>query len=256
MGWWPFGQHSFLDREDEEWQRDTWGWLLAHLGGIDALRSAPLVTPSPAFFPRTEAKGHELAEEIFALVKRHAGMAQWHCRLVLQLPRPDLRVGEPMALKPVSGGDPAGAFSVEGNEVVITYDPAALTQPTALVATFAHELAHYRLASRGAPPGGAQTSEFATDLTTVYLGFGLFGANSAFTFQQHQSVMLQGWSWSRLGYLDQRNWCFALAVFLALRKQPLTDARPFLRPHLFADLGKASRYLARRPQLLAALRRG
>jgi hypothetical protein len=68
--------------------------------------------------------------------------------------------------------------------------------------------------------------------------------------------MSQGWSWSRLGYLEQRNWCFALAVLLALRKQASTEARPFLKPHLLVDLGKASRCLARRPELLASLRTG
>jgi hypothetical protein len=125
-----------------------------------------------------------------------------------------------------------------------------------LVATLAHELAHYRLAGVPTePPGGADALEFATDLTTVYLGFGLFGANSAFNFRQYQDVMSQGWEAARQGYLSEREWVFALAVYLELRQQSSTEAKSFLKPHLYSDLRKAQRYFERNPHVLAVIRR-
>jgi hypothetical protein len=43
---------------------------------------------------------------------------------------------------------PHGTFqATEENEVIITYNPSLASQPIQLVATFAHELAHYLTAT-------------------------------------------------------------------------------------------------------------
>jgi hypothetical protein len=74
-----------------------------------------------------------------------------------------------------------------------------------------------------------------------------------FNFRRFQDFMSQGWQWSRQGYLGERDWIFALAIFLHLRSQPLDDVNPFLKSHLVTDLRKARRYLQRNPNLLAPL---
>ena len=86
---------------------------------------------------------------------------------------------------------------------------------------------------------------------TVYLGFGIFGANSAFNFSQHRDVMSQGWKYSRHGYLGERGLIFALAIFLELKKQTSDDVEPLLKRHLFSELKKARRYLNKRNMLLS-----
>jgi len=246
VGIWPFGERTFLDSDDENWIVDTWAWFLQRLGGIESLRRATLVMPTRAFFAPTERTGHERAEHIFASVKQYAGMLDWPCRLIAQPPRAELRVGEVTALKPITQ-PPGGTFAFEGNEATISYDPSGLDDPLKLVAVFIHELAHYRLATlRVEVPGGEEMHEFATDLLTVYLGFGIFGANSAFNFSQHHDTMSQGWKYSRSGYLNERAWVFALALFLDLRQQNPDDAKPFLKPHLFADMLKARRSIQKR----------
>ncbi len=182
-------------------------------------------------------------------------MTDWPCKLIAQPVRPEARVSEFVFLSPLDKGLPLGTFGVADNEIAITYDPGNLNDSVTLVATFAHELAHYRLAPLLEDlPGGEEMHEFATDLMTVYMGFGLFGANRAFNFAQHQSFMGQGWGWSRQGYLTERAWAFALAVFLQLRAESANDVRPFLKAHLYADLRKAKRYLESRPGRVAELR--
>jgi hypothetical protein len=235
-----FGPRTFLDPEDEAWQIDTWQWFVRQLGPVPGL-----VTPTRAFFPPTTETGAARVEHIFRYIKQHADMDHLHCRLVAQPRSASLRVGDVAALKPVEHA-PAGTFAVEGNEAVVSYDPAHADDPLALTAVLIHELAHYRLAHmRHEPPGGEELHEYTTDLLTVYLGFGIFSANSAFNFSQHQDVMSQGWRHSRLGYLGERGFVFALAIFLELRKQPSDDVRPFLKHHLLADLLKARRYLVK-----------
>jgi len=253
MSWRLFRSSSFLSQVAEASHYEAWKWLLRQFGGLADLSLSPLVRPTRAFFPPTEATGHARAEHVFECVKRHARVAEWPCRVVAQPRGPELRVGELLTLE-LARGHAAGTFGYDRNEVVITYDPANLDDPLKLVATFAHEVAHYRLSRLAeAPPGGPEAHETTTDLTTVYLGFGLFGANCAFNFGQHQGVMSHGWSWSRLGYLGERDWVFALAVFLALRGESPAELRPFLKDHLFADLGKAMAWLKRNPTAIAAL---
>jgi hypothetical protein len=247
-----FGRRHFLDSEDEAWHLAAWTWMLRHFGGSARLRKSPVVLPNSEFFPPTEATGHARAEHIFACVSKHARMGSWPCTLVAQPERAPLRVGEVLALKPVTGSPPLGTFGVEaGGAVTITYDPSKIVEPGILVATFAHELAHYRLATiRDALPGGHEMHEYATDLMTVFLGFGLFGANGAFQFRQHGDAFSQGWQMSRAGYLRERDWVFGLAVFLALRNEPEQTLKAGLKPHLYSDLKAAARYLARNPALL------
>jgi hypothetical protein len=60
------------------------------------------------------------------------------------------------------------------------------------------------------------------DLLTVFLGFGVFTANAAFRFEQHQDGRSQGWSARRLGYLSEEQFGYALARFAYERE----DAKP------------------------------
>jgi hypothetical protein len=250
---WPFKSSPFLSAVEEEWQAAVWRWFLRHLGGLVDFRQSPFVTPNAAFFPATNNTGHARALAIFAMVKEHAGLQEWECELIEQPSRPDARVGEVTA-QVFDKHDPLGTFGPEGNKIVITYDPGLLDDPMALIATFIHELGHYLLhAQPEPPPGGEETEELATDLVTVYLGFGLFGANSAFNFQQYTDTHSQGWRTSRQGYLNERMWCYALAIFFLLRGEDIAQAKPFLKSHLYSDLRKATAYLRKHPERLPSL---
>jgi hypothetical protein len=52
-----------------------------------------------------------------------------------------------------------------------------------------------------------------TDLITVFLGLGIFTANSAGRFRQYQEDRRQGWSMQRLGYLPKEIYGDSLARF-------------------------------------------
>jgi hypothetical protein len=253
MKWFRTAPRLFLEPELEAWHLAAWGWLLANFGGIESLRQRPLVTPTRTFFTPTETTGHDRIAHVFAEVKQHAGLGDWHCALVAQPAQPGLRVGELVALQRQTHA-PAGTFGLDGNEPLITYDPALESDPLKLVAVLAHELAHLRmLACAGPLPGGEPYHERATDLATVVLGFGLFGSNCAFGFERYQDPISQGWRTSRLGYLEEREWAFALAVFLTLTGRAAAPIRRYLKPHLFDDLGKALSSCHARPTLLADL---
>jgi hypothetical protein len=249
---WRFQAKSGLETEDEDWQLETWSWLLKSLGGSDDLKLSPLVVPTREFFPPTEAQGHRRVEQIFDAVKKLARLEDWECELKPQPDRGDGRLGPVAALRRKPG--PAGTFSVQGNKVLITYDPQLENDPWGLVATLAHELAHYLLVTiPEEPPGGDANHEFATDLAAVYLGFGVFNANTAFRFSQHTSFDSQGWKYQRAGYLSEKEWCFALAVFLFLRGDDPKLALTYLKPSLQTDLRRCLKYLTAHPEKTARL---
>lgn len=249
MEWRLFGSGSFLDPEDEQWQIELWRYFLVLFSSQVNFQQTPLVLPTKQFFPPTDKKGHERAEHIFQSVKKQARMSSWPCRLLAQPERPPLTAGSRAVLEPIKHG-PGGTFGYEGEDVVITYDPADIEDPGRLIATLAHELSHYLLAHRdGELPGGDALEEPATDVMTVYMGFGVFGAASAFNFQADDT----GWRWSRGGYLSQRAWLFALGIFLELRHLPPDTVKPFLKQHLYSDLNEAIRYLRRRTIVAAII---
>lgn len=242
-----------IDPDDEAWLLDCWRWLNKVTGPIDGQPPRELVLPTRHFFPETKAKGHDRARHYFELVRTQMGLTGRRYELVAQSAQPD--VGRSVVFGSMKSGAAAGTFSLSGNAARVTYDPAILSDPIRTVAVFAHELAHDLLINYPfEPPGGFEMEEFATDLATAHMGFGLFGANAAFDFQQHTDFDRQGWSYQRLGYLTESEWGFAVAVFLALQGQGPESVKDHLKSHLVTVVRRAHTYLKAKPELLAPLR--
>jgi len=92
-----------------------------------------------------------------------------------------------------------------------------LKDPLALVATMAHELGHVILLGGGLMNPKTPDHEPMTDLLTVFLGLGIFNANSAARFSQGQEERRYSWSMQRLGYLPEEVYGYALARFATER---------------------------------------
>lgn len=248
-----FGSRSFLDRDIEQWHLDHWKILIERFGGDVSLSDTPLVLPTREFFPPTEAEGHEMAEHVLACVKAAMGLDHnWPCRLE---PQGTSNVGLQVAAFVAIEGEspPNGTFQLDpGVGAIITYAPELLGDPTGLVATFAHELAHYLLSSEQDLVED-ETHELLTDLVVAYSGFGLFGANSSFHFEQHGDAFSQGWRSRSSGYLSPQSWAFALAVFGELRGGN-DDMGRYLKPNIDDQRRKAVKYLRKNPHLLKSLR--
>lgn len=234
-----FRRRHFLDEDVDAFHIQCWGWLLRSTGGLDNFRQTPLVLPSPQFFPKTEEQGHDRATVIFEHVKRHAQMQDWPVELAPQADLPT-QLSEFVYLK--HEGTAAGTFSMHGQGGLVTYDPAHTSTPLVLIATFAHELGHYLNGEFAElPPGGADLVEPATDVTATFLGFGVFGANTAFEFHKNND----GWSSSRLGYITESEWAFDLAIFCALGEHDISVLKPYLKSHIFDQVKSGTKYLGK-----------
>lgn len=248
-----FKSKPILSDEDTEFQIATFSWLLRNFGGKDFYEDSILILPTKEYFPSRVENEKDAAIETFEAVKKYAGMEEWPCKLEAQENDVETRLAPTLTVQNAPSS-PLGTFQAkENNDIVITYNPNLVNNPTQLVATYAHELAHYLTGScPEEPPGGWDNWEFATDIAATFLGFGLFMANSAFNFQQFTAVDSQGWQYNRSGYLSEAEHIFSLAIFLRLRGMGVESALPYLKPSLKKLLKKAVKQLSN-TQLLKEL---
>lgn len=241
-----FKKKSLLAEEDKEFQIATFVWLLRNFGGESFYNDTVLVLPNREYFPAKLENEEHAAEETFKAVRKYAGMESWPCRLEKQDEDSDPVVSPAIVVKNAPNS-PMGTFSVDSkNEITITYNPALVSNPPQLVATYAHELAHYLTGSgTEEPPGGWDNWEFATDIAATFMGFGIFMANSAFNFRQYTNVDSQGWECSRNGYLTENEHIYALAIFLSLKGIPQDKAIPHLKPNLKKLLKQSIREISK-----------
>jgi hypothetical protein len=198
---------SFLDAARRDWQFEVFAWLLRNTGGFAKFRDTALVLPTEEFFPDRGMKGHAGVAALFRRVREHAGMADWPCTVE--------PASEAAPATPEPGSIPVFRYQREGIE------------PIALVAQFARELARYLVAAFDEPaPGGEARHEPALEITSVFLGFGMFAANTAARTRDFQ--------------LSEGEVAHALALFCLLRGLPPDAADEHLNPHLRKHVRLAS----------------
>lgn len=222
-------------------------WLYQHFRWLEenlparVVPERPLILPTKTFYPDNFSRDHASAEKAFIRTKNLLEMEEWPC--VLLLDHDDTgEINETLRRAGIFGESSrkgaAGTFSTS-DSVEITYSANLLKDPVGLVATFAHELSHYLLATvKETPPAGWEELEPLTDLTAVVEGFGVFLCNSAFSFSGWSDGLSEGWSTSRQGYLSVSELAFSLGIFCVRNRIDPKLAAPFLKPNpreVFAD---------------------
>ncbi|XWN31823.1 MAG: hypothetical protein ROR55_01520 [Devosia sp.] len=246
---WPFRKTPFLDEDTAAWHLENFIWLMRHFGGGGEFHRSRLVLPKPGFFPVEGEKGHALAERLFQTVKDYCGLSDWPVDLVADN-GPDSHLLEGSAMASIRSSSAVGRFAVSDEGVQISYAPRLLDRPQDLISTFAHELAHYLLATAPEDPVCEPDEyEFLTDLTAVFLGFGVFLANTRFSQDVLHLGPIQGVGWTRQGYLPERDLVFATAIFLAVKRLDPSEAADSLDSHLRSQLSKALDQLRDAPQI-------
>lgn len=241
-----FGPSLDIDRDEFEWLAACFAWIERTLGAQDKRDG---FVPTLVLSDNTALASANTANDLFLAVKSLAGLEAWECRLEKGEPRRE-RVDTGIETGLVSEpGRTMGTFSIENNVPVVRYDPTLVRNPETLTATFAHELAHLVIHSLGTPPGGEALEEHATDLMAVYLGFGVFLANSARNFSQFTDGAMHGWSSETSGYLSENALVTAVAIFEA-RFGSEEHTAAMLKDYLRSPYRKAQRYLQKRyPEL-------
>lgn len=247
-----------VDKDVAAWQLDGFAWLIDNFETEPGLSETELWLPTPEYYP--DAGDTPLAEHLFAIVRRQCRFDDRdNFELKAEAGRPDSSLGG-LAMIKTRGQTACGTYQIiptkhGGTREIIRYDEGLTDKPAQLVATFAHELGH-ALHNRAQeeleePP---ELYELFTDLTAVFMGYGVFLANGRFEFSQFSNADMQGWQAKGAGYLPEADLVFATALFMSIKNIPEAVAAPHLKSHLRKMLSKAFRQIGKMETDVKALR--
>lgn len=245
-----------LEQDATHWLFDTFAWALRNFDARVFFAETTLVTPSNRHFPGRESSAQGMAQLIFDRVKQYAGLQHWPCELV-KAEDPRLNTPVALAIEGQARGSKAVATAAAASpSLIIPYDSHQLAKPEAMIAQYAHILAHYLgQTADEPPPGGATFWPQATELLAVFLGFGIMVANSAYTFRGGCGSCYNPLA-ERTAYLSQDEAVYALAIFSVLKdisnKEVLPHLKNYLRP-VFKNAVKEIRNKPAELQTLTAL---
>jgi hypothetical protein len=187
-----------ISEEDRQWVNEGFRRLEKLLGRRRML-DARVIAPTAEDFPDPYDKTTEAAEKLFSRVCDYMNVDRNEIEFEIF---PD----ETEALKAIlphwsgSAGKRAAGLYIHAMEerssgdsdnrrqAVVAIRSSQLKDPLALVATMAHELGHVILLGGGLMNPKPSDHEPLTDLLTVFLGLGIFTANSAGRFKQFRKI--------------------------------------------------------------------
>lgn len=171
---WLFPPTCPCDSHAKAWVEERLQWL-EHEFDDHAFNGRPIVLPTAEFFPDPYDGSDEAARTLVNRVCGYMGVEPRRINLefVTSVGKMDL-VNDGGHRLP----EAAGTFQDRWGWYQITLDRVDLGNPMALVGTIAHELAHVRLLGERRISGTVFDNELLTDLTVVFMGMGIFLANT------------------------------------------------------------------------------
>ncbi len=249
-----FKTKNLLDEGTTQWLFDSFNWALDNFDAQLFQQQTPLVLANDQFFPDRADSADETANALLQRVLQYSAMQQWPCRARPANPQSEIAPTPHIQIKNALRG-PHAEISVEGEGWIdIPYDPQALRQPDALIAALAQNLAV--LLGRAIPtppPGGEELRAPATDLLTIFLGFGLFITNNACNIQRGGCGGCRVPAVQLMGALTEEQMCYALAIFCHLKGIDNRELLPHLKKSLRKLFKQARKEILRRPLELARL---
>jgi len=219
-----------VDPVEKAWVEKRLGWL-AHVFGLERMRQAAVVLPTPDFFPDPYDGAVRDVRPLLDRVCQFMGVDAG--RLTLDF------YGDNS-----SYGSALGIYQ-PGPPETILINCTQLPDPLALVSTLAHEVAHALLLGDRQIDVTAGDHELVTDLLTVFLGMGVFGSNCVMRDSSKSTALMSWWSISKKGYLSEKLYAYAMALFAWGRGEARPDWAKHLRPNVRAPFAKGLDYLQR-----------
>lgn len=251
---------------EREWLLDGLRDLVVKCGH-EHLVSTPVVLPNPRCFPDPWSPDAGGVRRLALRIMRYAALDELD--VVIQMfgdeePEEDLQPGREAWGQPRSHEGAAAWFAgIVEHTCLFGADVSLLDDPGGVTAALAHETAHAFREVHGLAVQERDMEECLTDLSTIYLGFGVLTANASLrhrswgTGSEGSSLGGHAWSTQHLGYLSPQAMCFGLAVFERVRQRGPAERRAIvdaLEANQAGFFKAARRWLARELPDVAALR--
>lgn len=233
-----------ISSEYQVWVDDSFR-RLASLLGARRLLDATVFLPTAEHFPDPYDRSEASLRSMFDRIAKRMEVDPSGIELTIFAREYNLT----RTLVPFFRGSDSGASGLYLDDVDrlhISVDEGLLKDPVAVIAVLAHEIGHVILLRPGLVARDDPDMERLTDLVTVFLGFGVFSANSAFYFEQHNHYDSQGWSTRRLGYLPEEVYGYSLARFAYERGEGKPRWVSFLCTNVAAYMKRSLSWLSSR----------
>ncbi len=224
--------------EIKKWIEGRFGWLVGEFGW-ERLQRRETVLPADEFFPDEYGGSIDDGRVVFERTCEYMELNPSDFELQFYTPQSKDARFNPRFVKPST--DWAGLYAERDEEpTTIWLETSQLSNPLSVVATFAHELAHAHILGEKRMAADEEDMELVTDLTTVFFGLGIFGANAS--FRETRSFELTSYSWE--GYLTTEMWSYALALYAWSRDELEPEWTRYLSPEVKTRFRQAMAYLA------------
>jgi hypothetical protein len=236
--------------DERQWVDEGFRRLKRALGE-KRMRDCTIIEPTDGFFPDPYDRSESALEAIFCRVCGYMQVDRSAVELAV-IPDTDELIEMLPRYSHKSDGAAGLHFGQSADEKpLIGIRHSLLKDPTAVVATVAHELGHVVLLDGGHLSREVEDMEPMTDLVTVYLGMGIFTANASRRFHKFQDDRSEGWSASRLGYLPEVVYGYALALFAKQRGESDPEWENHLTTNVKAYFRRSAKWLERNSPTLA-----
>ena len=223
--------------EEQEWLLDGLA-LLIEKRGHGHFVTMPIVEPTPAYFPDRWNFSPVGLDRVVRRLMQYANLTDLQPRLLTFVQATQERdTGQgAYACHTV-----AGAFlGIDGQTCSLAFNEQAPPDAEYMAGVIAHEVAHVYRAFHGlwAETLSREEEECLTDVTAVYLGFGILTANISFrTRTSGTNVGYRAtfkWSTQRVGYLTPQAFAYLIAVQMIVRNFDKKRCRQLLK-HIEPD---------------------
>lgn len=249
-----FKSRPVLDEESVQWLFNLYEWALKNFDAKIFFEYTPLVLPSNQYFPGEANSKDGMAQLIFDQVREYAALRHWPCRISTDqsctMQTPQLKISG--SLRMINGKEPE--FVLEEDRLFIYYDPRQVGNPEAIIAAFAHSLAHHLSTMGNEFPQNMQENwPQITEVLAVFMGFGVMFANSAFVYRNVTCGSCQPTTVNRSAYLSQYDITYALAIFCVLKEIKVSVAARNIKKSLRPFFKKAYKDVTQRDNELKKL---
>ncbi|MBT5018297.1 hypothetical protein OAF98_02300 [Planctomicrobium sp.] len=196
-----------LPLRERVWIETKFAWLIENLGKETMLGGA-LLMPDSSDFPEFKDLTKESIRPLFE-------------QLIYFL-----RIEQEVELRILSNDeaqDDAVLFEKTNYGGIITVPESAVSNGTRLISSLSRDFSRIILVDEGFLTGDETDLEPIVDLTTVFYGLGLFGANACLQEQYEDNVVYFQWSMKRERALSSQEFGYALSLYCWLRNESPGD---------------------------------
>lgn len=235
FGWLRSQPRCPIDTSTRQWIDRRWAWLENQFG-VARVRGARVVLPRQDFFPDPYHGAESDVRPMLDRVCGYMGLQPVKVELFLYHDTPHIRHRK-------ENNTTANRHELEHGRYTVGVETSCLADPLALVATLAREIGNIQLVDQHKISPTTEDRAHLTDLLTVFLGLGVFTANSVLREKYWQEGHFGGWSMGRRGALPMPAFGYALARFAQARGENGADWAKYLRLDVRAPFRQSLRYL-------------